>query len=83
MLIWSWNPTDVAMRSLFARNQVYRCSVDGCQEFCGEILPIGTEENVLVWIKALSPAIREDAVFALCIDNSIFDLFEVNELLYG
>ena len=25
----------------------------------------------------------EDVVFAFCIDNRIFDLFAVNELLYG
>ena len=59
MLIWNWNPKDVAMRCLFARNQVYRCSVDGCQEFRGEILPIGTEENVLAWIKARYKVVGE------------------------
>ena len=52
MLIWDWNPTDAVMWSLLARNQVYRCSVDGDKEFQGEILPIGTEENILAWIKA-------------------------------
>ena len=52
MLIWDWNPTDAVMWSLLARNQVYRCIVDGGKEFQGEILPIGTEENVLAWIKA-------------------------------
>lgn len=59
MLIWDWTPADVAMWSLFARNQVYRCSVDGCQEFRGEILPIGTEENILAWIKARYKVVGE------------------------
>ena len=31
---------------------------------------------------ALSPAIKEDAVFAYCIEQHIFDLFNVNEVLY-
>ena len=32
---------------------------------------------------ALSPAIKEDTVFAYCIDQRIFDLFKVNEILYN
>ena len=59
MLIWNWNPADVAMWILFARNQVYRCSVDDGKEFHGEILPIGTEENVLAWIKARYKVVGE------------------------
>ena len=59
MLIWNWNPADVAMWSLLARNQVYRCSIDGDKEFQGEILPIGTEENVLAWIKARYKVVGE------------------------
>ena len=31
---------------------------------------------------ALSPVLAEDAVFAFCIGNEIFDLFKVNNLLY-
>ena len=59
MLIWDWNPTDAVMWSLLARNQVYRCSVDGDKEFQGEILPIGTEENILAWIKARYKVVGE------------------------
>ena len=59
MLIWDWNPTDAVMWGLLARNQVYRCSVDGGKEFQGEILPIGTEENVLAWIKARYKVVGE------------------------
>ncbi|MBR4259662.1 MAG: hypothetical protein IKQ17_11575 [Kiritimatiellae bacterium] len=59
MLIWDWNPTDAVMWSLLARNQLYRCSVDGDKEFQGEILPIGTEENVLAWIKARYKVVGE------------------------
>ena len=59
MLIWDWNSTDAVMWSLLARNQVYRCGVDGGKEFQGEILPIGTEENVLAWIKARYKVVGE------------------------
>ena len=31
---------------------------------------------------ALSPVIAEDAVFAFCIQSEVFDLFEVNRILY-
>lgn len=31
---------------------------------------------------ALSPAIKEDAAFAYCFEQRIFDLFKVNEILY-
>lgn len=30
----------------------------------------------------LSPAIKEDAAFAYCFEQRIFDLFKVNEILY-
>jgi hypothetical protein len=47
------------MWSLLARNQMYQCSVDEGKEFHGEILPIGTEENVLAWIKARYKVVGE------------------------
>ncbi len=31
---------------------------------------------------ALSPVVAEDAIFAFCIGNGIFDLFKVNDILY-
>lgn len=79
MLMWDWNPTDAVMWGLLARNQVYRCSVDGGKEFQGEILPIGTEENVLAWIKARYKVVGElllidmdipryNIVFSACAD---------------
>ena len=36
---------------MVASRQKYRCQVDGCDEFQGEKLPIGTKEEVLSWIK--------------------------------
>ena len=59
MLIWDWNRIDAVMWSLLARNQMYQCSVDEGKEFHGEILPIGTEENVLAWIKARYKVVGE------------------------
>lgn len=35
-----------------AREQLYRCLVDGREAFRGEALPVGTEDDILVWIKA-------------------------------
>ena len=43
---------------------------------------IETDELLLAAGYALSPAIKEDAVFAYCIEQRIFDLFKVNEVLY-
>lgn len=41
-----------------------------------------TDELLLAAGFALSPVIAEDAVFAFCIQSEVFDLFEVNRLLY-
>ena len=43
---------------------------------------IEADELLLAAGYALSPAIKEDTVFAYCIDRQIFDLFKVNEVLY-
>ena len=43
---------------------------------------VETDELLLAAGYALSPAIKEDAVFAYCIEQHIFDLFNVNEVLY-
>ena len=43
---------------------------------------IEANELLLAAGYALSPAIKEDAVFAYCIEQRIFDLFNVNEVLY-
>ena len=70
MLMWDWNPTDAVMWGPLARNQVYRCNVDGGKEFRGETLPIGTEENVLAWIKARYKVVGE--LLLIDMDNIIF-----------
>ena len=36
---------------MIAKRHRYRCIVDGCGEFRGERLPIGTEEEILEWIQ--------------------------------
>ena len=43
---------------------------------------IEADELLLAAGYALSPALKEDTVFAYCIDRQIFDLFKVNEVLY-
>ena len=43
---------------------------------------VEADELLLAAGYALSPAIKEDAVFAYCIEQRIFDLFNVNEVLY-
>ena len=37
----------------------YQCTVDGHAEFRGEVLPAGTEESILAWIKARYKVIGE------------------------
>ena len=41
-----------------------------------------TDELLLSAGYALSPMLAEDAVFAFCIGNGIYDLFKVNAMLY-
>ena len=50
-----------------AKGQLYRCLVDGREEFRGEILPVGTEDDVLVWIKARYKVLGQ--LFAVDMDS--------------
>ena len=59
MLIKDWDSTDVVMWKLLAKNQAYRCSMDGLHQFQGETLPEGTEEYILDWIKARYKVVGE------------------------
>ena len=45
------NPVADFISELVASRQKYRCQVDGRDEFQGEKLPVGTQEEVLSWIK--------------------------------
>jgi hypothetical protein len=45
------NPVADFISEMVASRQKYRCLVDGCDEFQGEKLPVGTKEEVLSWIK--------------------------------
>ena len=47
-----WDPVECLISRLAALRQRYRCLVDGHREFHGERLPVGTEEEILDWIKA-------------------------------
>ena len=40
----------------------YQCTVDGHAEFRGEVLPAGTEESILAWIRARYKVIGEVCV---------------------
>ena len=59
-----------------AREQLYRCLVDGREAFRGEALPVGTEDDILVWIKARYKVLGQ--LFAVDMDyprrNTIFEL---------
>ena len=50
MLIY--DPVSDFFSHMIAKRHRYRCIVDGCDEFRGELLPVGTEEEILAWIKA-------------------------------
>ncbi len=50
MLIY--DPVSNFLSGLIARQHRYKCVVDGRDEFRGERLPVGTEEEILAWIKA-------------------------------
>ena len=54
-----WNPVERLVLRLAALRQRYRCLVDGHDEFCGEPLPIGTEDEILSWIKARYKVVGE------------------------
>ena len=40
----------------------YQCTVDGHGEFRGEVLPVGTVESILIWIRARYKVIGEVSV---------------------
>ena len=46
------DPVSNFFSNMIAKRHRYRCIVDGCDEFRGERLPVGTEEDILAWIKA-------------------------------
>ena len=46
------DPVSNFFSNKIAARQRYRCIVDGSGELRGERLPIGTEEEILAWIKA-------------------------------
>ena len=47
-----YDPVSSFFSGLIARQHQYKCIVDGCDEFRGERLPVGTEEEILAWIQA-------------------------------
>ena len=49
--MYIYNPVGDFISRLVASRQMYRCQVDGSDEFQGEKLPVGTKEEVLSWIK--------------------------------
>ena len=61
MLIY--DPVSNFFSNKIAARQRYRCIVDGSGELRGERLPIGTEEEILAWIKARYKILAEIWVF--------------------
>ena len=61
MLIY--DPVSNFFSNKIAARQRYRCIVDGSGELRGEWLPIGTEEEILAWIKARYKILAEIWVF--------------------
>ena len=47
-----WDPVKCLVCRLASLRQRYRCLVDGKGELLGESLPVGTEAEILGWIKA-------------------------------
>jgi hypothetical protein len=47
-----WDPVDRLVSTLASCRQRYRCRVDGQDEYLGELLPSGTQAEVLAWIEA-------------------------------
>ena len=46
-----WDPVERLVWRLASQRQRYRCLVDGQGELLGEPLPVGTEAEILAWIK--------------------------------
>ena len=46
------DPVSGFFSSLVAMGHRYRCIVDGRDEFRGERLPVGTEEEIVAWIRS-------------------------------
>lgn len=60
MLIY--DPASTFFSSMIARRYLYRCVVDGRGELCGERIPVGTEEDILAWVKARYKVLGEICV---------------------
>ena len=70
-----WNPPDrlaSLVKMLASCRQRYRCLVDGQNEYLGEILPSGTQAEVLAWIEARYKVLGELYVVDLDRVNSSF-----------
>ena len=57
------NPSSYVISALLEKSNQYRCMIDGSVEFCGMRLPVGTEREVLDWIKAKYCVLGELFVF--------------------
>ncbi len=75
-----WDPVERLVLHLAALRQRYRCLVDGQGEFRGEPLPVGTEDEILAWIKARYKVVGElllidmnipryNIIFSACADQ--------------
>lgn len=58
-----WDPVERLALRLASLRQRYRCLVDGQGELLGESLPVGTEAEILAWIKARYKVLGELYVF--------------------
>ena len=47
-----WDPVERLVCRMASLRQRYRCLVDGKGELLGAALPVGTDEEILSWIKA-------------------------------
>ena len=61
-----YDPVSNFFSNMIAKRHRYRCIVDGCDEFRGERLPVGTEEEILAWIKARYKVLGQ--LFAVDVD---------------
>ena len=78
-----WLATVVVAIGYWRQNAVTALAwaLDGFLESAG-VLSVVFGSILVMNTLALSPVIAEDAVFAFCIQSEVFDLFEVNRILY-
>ena len=75
--------SEIFMSNQIVKHQLYRCIVDGRDEFKGEALPIGTLDEVLAWIEGRYRIVGEMTVNKRELDDYVVRIYSQGPRLWS